>query len=524
MANHDPRLIGGALLLPFLAPSALAGDAAVLDVRYETATAGFLLTAEVKGASGPVFAVVASLEGSSEDPLETPIVAFGTLDPSGNGIAAVHFEQSLLAKLKDGGLLLRAGYLAGASIDFTEPAELMIGGDPPLGCELLDFDFTRGADDVMVGGQTIDQQWASMGMLVSANNNHPAHPNRAILFDTGNPTGGDFDLATPNPAAVGNTEPLGNALIIAENETGVFGPSGLVTVPDDEAFGGSLFFEFDEPVTLCSATLIDIDEAPGTELRLYRNGNFSVPDQTIPIASLGDGSVQTVTVFAPDVEMLEIFLRGSGGVPMLEIIACPRVVDFDESWTGVPLQMQAGEHITTQLAAFGVLVDAVNRFVGFGGEPEQNHPDKAILFDTANPTGNDPDLLAPNPAVPGNDKALGLVLIVAEDDIDANTDGLVDDPDDEQAGGEIRVRFDSSVLVESVTVQDVDGTEASFLRFFDEFNFEFATIPIPNGVDGNVQTLTVNVPGVHLAVLDLGGSGALAELLFCPDEPVEVNE
>ena len=484
-----------------------------LNVFYETDPVGFKVTAQVEGATGPGFALVAGFGDTAQNPFGLKVVAYGLLDASGSGLAVTFVNEQIIAAATKG-IFLRAAYLDGPTIAFTPVADTLLGTAPF--CELLDFDYQPGPDpdSDMVAGLTIDNQWDEIGITISAVNSAPGHPDRSILFDTGNPTGGDTDLATPNLGAFGNDTALGNALIIAENEIGA---PGLVTNPDDEAAGGSLIFDFKEPATICSVTLLDIDEVPGTELRFYRNGDLVTPDETMAILSLGDGSVQTVTFQEDDVDRFEVFFAGSGAIPMLELVPCPRIIDFDETSTGIPLAFQAGEELTDQYANIGVTISAVNDWVS-GGSPGQNHPDKAILFDSENPTGGDTDLLTPNPGAVGNDTPLGFVVIVAEDDVDTSpADGFVDDPDDEAAGGEIRFEFDQSVTILGARVLDVDGMELDFLRYFDEFDMEIASILIPDKPDGNVQIIDTNISGVRKVVLDLGGSGAITRLRFCPD-------
>ena len=84
----------------------------------------------------------------------------------------------------------------------------------------------------------------------------------------------------------------------------------------------------------------------------------------------------------------------------------------------------------------------------------------AIIFDTANPTGGDPDLGTPNSDFGGpglgvggksgspfqNDAALGNALIIAENLTDANGDGLIDDPDDEGGIFPVTLAFDFSIV------------------------------------------------------------------------------
>ena len=491
-------------------------DGPSLNLYYETDPAGFKVTSQLFGAEGTAFALVAGIGSTDQNPLDLPVVGFGQLDGQGNGVNVSFVDDDLVNAIPDG-IFVRAAYLSGSQLHFTPPADMLLG--TATFCELLDFDYKPGDDD-LVPGETISNQWDEIGMAVSALNNAPGHPDRGILFDTGNPTGGDFDLATPNPQGFDNTEALGKALIIAENENGVNGPMGLVSNPDDEAAGGSLIFDFEEPATICSVTLLDIDEAPGTELRFYRNGNLVTPAEVMPVLSLGDGSVQTISFLERNVDRFEVYLQGSGAVPYMELVPCPRIIDFDETSTGVPLSFEAGEWITEQYANIGVHVDAVNDWVS-GGAANQNHPDKAILFDSGNPTGGDTDLLTPNPQVPGNDEALGFVLIVAEDDVDTSpADGLVDDPDDEASGGDIAFSFDQDVTFLSARVLDVDATEIDYMRFFDEFDQEIQAVLIPDAPDGNVQLISGPISGVRKIVLDLGGSGAITRLRFCPDPVV----
>ncbi len=72
-----------------------------------------------------------------------------------------------------------------------------------------------------------------------------------------------------------------------------------------------------------------------------------------------------------------------------------------------------------------------------------NHPDEAIIFDTACPggcSGGDTDLATPG-AGPGNDTAQGKIMVIAENIDGAGDDGLVDNPDDEHEGGTITLTF-----------------------------------------------------------------------------------
>ena len=57
------------------------------------------------------------------------------------------------------------------------------------------------------GGTIVDNEYQSAGVTIQAWTAGGVG-NRAMIFDTSNPTGGDYDLATSN---------LGNALIVSED-------------------------------------------------------------------------------------------------------------------------------------------------------------------------------------------------------------------------------------------------------------------------------------------------------------------
>lgn len=469
-----------------------------LNVYYETGTSGFKFTAQFTGTTGKNFALFAN-------PVKGAPIFLGAAPIGTNLEFAV--SNSMMSKFK-APVRLTAMYKDGAQVLISHPADLFLG--VANNCDVLDFNYTIGDDTVMQPGAEMTSQWSDIGLQISARNNNPTHPDKAILFDSSSPTGGDVDLLTPNPMAIGNTTAFGNVLIVAENDVDTAPTNGFVDDPDDEGGGGSLYFDFADKAAVCSVTLIDIDENPGTELRFYRNGDLATPDETFTIVSLGDGSVQRVDFLETDLDRFEVYFAGSGAIAGVDLIPCPRVINFDETSTGIPRNFMAGEQITNQFANLGVLINVVNN--------DPQHPDKGILFDSEDRTGGDDDLLTPNPNVPSNNKPLGFVLIIAENDIDvAPADGFVDDPDDEFAGGEIRFRFNADVTFMSANVLDVDDNEIDFWRFYDAADNQIGSILIPDAADGNVQLVTANISGVRRAVLELGGSGAVTNVKFCPD-------
>lgn len=140
--------------------------------------------------------------------------------------------------------------------------------------------------DALPAGTVITDQFA--GFSVSAGELD------AMLFDTANPTGGDFDL---------RSDDLGNVLIISED--------GDSADPDDNADGGILTFAFDELVGELSVGLLDIDE-PGGTITLFDGSGHTL--ETLSIEATEDNGFQTVNLGAGDVARMEVFLAGSGAV------------------------------------------------------------------------------------------------------------------------------------------------------------------------------------------------------------------
>lgn len=94
--------------------------------------------------------------------------------------------------------------------------------------------------------------------------------------------------------------------------------------------------------------------------------------------------------------------------------------------------LAAGARVERVALSNGATMDVVVENAGGG-------PDLAIVFDSAHPTA-------------------GNVLIIAENDTDANDDGLVDEPEAESGGGIVWLRFSHAGYLD-ITVYDVDEGE-----------------------------------------------------------------
>lgn len=114
-------------------------------------------------------------------------------------------------------------------------------------------------------GTVVDTEYVgSHGLDISAIN-IGGGPNLATIFDSSLPSRVDPDLVGPpvHQWAGGNLDPntpLGNLLIIAENDIDR-NEDGILDRPDDEGSrpAGSLFFEFNSPITEFGFDLVDVE-------------------------------------------------------------------------------------------------------------------------------------------------------------------------------------------------------------------------------------------------------------------------
>lgn len=185
-----------------------------------------------------------------------------------------------------------------------------------------------------------------------------------------------------------------------------------------------------------------------------------------------------------------------------------------------------GEVVSNQFSGLTISADNFN----------PNHPDKAIIFDT-NLTGTaDPDLQFDGGWNGGNlqNTPLGNVLIIAENDVDLNNDGLIDSPDDEagRPAGTIKFSFDDVLSAFSFSFVDVDnnpngGEDPStyMLSFYLNNQLKdtktFADLSIPGIVHGNsfanqypVITSTDVGSDFDEVVVLFGGSGAIDNIYY----------
>ena len=457
------------------------------------------LGVSLRGASGARFQWLVSFE----DPALTPaaqMFSLGIFPLSSEGEAATHvaviaadvirpdpYELFFCADYLENGQVVRSRFSSLVLDDLHSPEE-------PVGDE-LDFDWGLGGITLPAGMIISDTQpWAEFMSITAGAGSSP------ILFDSGNPTGGDDDLATPGTGS-GNGAPLGQLLVIAANVTDGNGDD-LVDVPQSNPTGGTLIFDFPGPTTLGSIRVVDVDE-PGSEMRVrYANGTV----ETRPIPAGQDNGVQEV-FGAYGIVHMELEFTGNAGVGLMVLNPCVSRINFDESTTGVPLGLEAG-------VVMPDLSGALAFFTAENNNP--GHPDKAIVFDSAHPTGGDFDLLTPGPGR-DNDVAHRNILVLAENDVDTDNDGIIDDPDDEAGGGTINLAYyTSSAFFEGATIVDVDETESAYIEVhLDEGGS--VIVPLESKGDNSVQTVTADHVGpTRWIQFHFSGSGGIAEIKVCP--------
>lgn len=171
--------------------------------------------------------------------------------------------------------------------------------------------------------------------------------NAAVVFGSNNPTGGDWDLGTPNECNGGpgidtalgdgtggecgspfeNAVPLGNVLIVNEEALIVdrdgsnnIDSNDSPVLPANDADLRTQYLEFDfsttkhngkGTVTVGSLTYMDNDESEfDAQIELF--GNF--PPKFIALEPLGDNGVLTIPIAQEDVSRMRVVLNGSGAV------------------------------------------------------------------------------------------------------------------------------------------------------------------------------------------------------------------
>ena len=216
-------------------------------------------------------------------------------------------------------------FAAGASAAALCIPALAFGQAAPAQCPMV-FDYeTDAAGNPIVAGQDLTSAYSAWGAdLVVWNSQNMSTTGLGIAFDSSNPTGGDWDLGTPNQAYGGpgvgsggasNTLPLGNLLISAENFVDANG-DGLIDVPDDDASGAWFEYFFDAPTCIFSVTNVDGgDGTANPDLIAYDANGSQI--EWINIPGVGDNGVVTSTFQVCGVDHIMYDIYGSGALDNL---------------------------------------------------------------------------------------------------------------------------------------------------------------------------------------------------------------
>lgn len=257
-------------------------------------------------------------------------------------------------------------------------------------------------------------------------------------------------------------------------------------------------------LTLAACAPLDDDFNTGGELTEYDALEY----EALEAANLGEALELRQLPVLPSAEVEE---EGEVMIPCIE-----NTLDFDTRPGGRPIL--AGEDLTNVFSSLGITIRATD----YAGAVAGN----AIVFDTSAPTGEDHDLGTPNEAFGGpgigaggadtNDIALGNVMIRAEDMVDADGDGLVDDPDDHGRGARLVLEFRRDACIDSADLLDVEDRErpAEFVMF-DADGVEIASYEGGGLGNNSVEGLEMGDCGVRELVIFLRGSGAIDNINVC---------
>lgn len=170
------------------------------------------------------------------------------------------------------------------------------------------FDF----EDPAAGATVNAISGGGINATVTTISNRAGGSNQAVIFDSAHPTGNDSDLAAPfgpGPGVSGQLSP-GNILIIA-------GPDNGQGLPDDDAQGGTITFDFDQEVNVFGFDFFDLEEEI-SELVVTTGSGFASS-----MLVTGDGQYGSFSTPILGVQSLSFDFAGSGAIDNLNVSAVP---------------------------------------------------------------------------------------------------------------------------------------------------------------------------------------------------------
>ncbi|MEM6468605.1 MAG: SdrD B-like domain-containing protein [Planctomycetota bacterium] len=317
------------------------------------------------------------------------------------------------------------------------------------------------------------------GVVISAQSNRdPNAGNRAMIFDSAAPSGGDLDLGTPNTVFGGpgvgsggatNENALGNILIISED--------GDTSDPDDDAQGGTFTFSFEEPVTIDFLELLDIDndESGGSVVTL----TTELGTQTIAIPTAGNNSFQRLDINVNNVTEMTVDFVSSGAITNLKYTSFSAERICDDANTGPGPEFLIGETIEFEYE------------VSNPGDIGLFLTDDAIIDDNATPADTSDDFAA-TPVKIGEFNAG-----------DTNSNGRLDVDEVWLFTAEIIATaegvFTNTAVVTGTPVNDLGFVVGDDITDDDPANYSVAGVPgieiekLTNGVDADAPEEAVEI-------------------------------
>jgi|GEM_PF-1637364 len=196
----------------------------------------------------------------------------------------------------------------------------------------LTFDWDTDANGNNIEtGQVIDEEYADWGMHVSTENFVRSY-DKAITFDSENPTGDDWDLETGGSTG---HDPYDNVLIISERNYDGNG-DGLIDTPDDEfstnnGFSGYINFDFDFDLVSGGFDLLDI-QYDWSKILFYDDGVL-LTDEIIWVAPGNDNNMQTINFSGFEFDQIQFWFGPGGAIAEMWVTQAPPAVPTPEPAT-----------------------------------------------------------------------------------------------------------------------------------------------------------------------------------------------